>query len=304
MSELARRLRYGLREPLVAGLIHGCARLPLWLSQRLGAAVALASLPLARRTRRISAINLARCLPELTPSQQRRLLWRSFAESGKMLGEMGAVWLWPRQRLLELVREVRGEQYLRSAREENRGVIIITPHLGNWEMVGLYLSARYPITSLYRPHRIRSLDRIMRHGRERLGATLVPTDKHGVKKLLTALRRGELIGMLPDQDPGYDSGRFASLFGIQANTMTLASRLAAKSGAPVIACWAERLPRGRGFRLHFSPTPATLGSRDLDPALAALNREVERLIRQCPQQYQWSYARFRRRPPGEPPFYD
>ena len=304
MGNLAKRLRYTLREPLVSGLVRGSARLPLWLSQGLGAAAALASLPLARRARHISAINLRRCLPELTPSQQRRLLWRSFAESGKMLGEMGAVWLWPRQRLLQLVRDVRGEHHLRAAREQGRGVIIITPHLGNWEMAGLYLSAHHPITSLYRPHRIRGLDRIMRHGRERLGATLVPTDKGGVKQLLGALRRGELIGILPDQDPGYDSGRFAPLFGIPANTMTLASRLAAKSGAPVIACWAERLPAARGFRLHFSPTPATLGASELDPALAALNREVERLIRQCPQQYQWSYARFRRRPPGEPPFYD
>ncbi len=300
---LKRRLRYALREPMAKAFIHGSARLPLALNHALGSGLGLLTMILAGRLRHIAATNLRRCLPELDAGARKRLLRQSFMETGKMLTEAGAVWLWPRQRLLGLVREVRGEEHLRAAMEQGQGVIVITPHLGNWEVSGLYLSARYPITSLYRPHRIHSLDRIMRAGRERLGATLVPTDIRGVKALLAALRRGQLIGILPDQDPGFENGRFAPFFGIAANTMTLAPRLAAKSGAPVVACWAERLPRGRGFRLHFSPPTQTIGQTDTDAALAALNRQVETLIRQCPAQYQWSYARFRRRPADEEDFY-
>jgi Kdo2-lipid IVA lauroyltransferase/acyltransferase len=132
---------------------------------------------------------------------------------------------------------------------------------------------------------------------------LVATDTRGVRRLLQALRDGRAVGILPDQDPGDEGGRFAPFFGHPANTMLLLSRLAMRSGAPVFLLYAERLPRGRGYRLHFQRLSEAIGREPLDDSLAALNGAVEQAIRRRPEQYLWSYRRFKRQPPGYPPFY-
>jgi len=143
----------------------------------------------------------------------------------------------------------------------------------------------------------------IRTARERMGATLVPTDSRGVRTLYQRLASGGMIGILPDQDPREGAGLFAPFFGVAAKTMTLLPRFAAKSGAPVILCFAERLPRGRGFHLHFTPLPPAVNDPDPARSAATVNAAVEAAVRRRPEQYQWSYKRFRTAPPGEPPRY-
>jgi KDO2-lipid IV(A) lauroyltransferase len=109
--------------------------------------------------------------------------------------------------------------------------------------------------------------------------------------------------MLPDQEPQKGTGIFAPFFGIPAYSMVFLGRLAAKTGAPVIFTWCERLPLGRGYRLHFRQSPAAIHSGDIAEATAAINLAVEQIVRECPSQYQWSYRRFRTRPAGEVSFY-
>jgi KDO2-lipid IV(A) lauroyltransferase len=141
-------------------------------------------------------------------------------------------------------------------------------------------------------------DPVSARGRGRLGGTPVPTDGGGVKALLAALKRGELVGILPDHDPPEGAGKFAPLFGLPAHTMDLGPKLAARSGAPVNFIVAERLSWGRGFRFHVVPAPADIA--DAQTGAAAVNRGLETCIRRWPAQYWWSYKRFRRRPPGAP----
>lgn len=176
---------------------------------------------------------------------------------------------------------------------------MLTPHLGAWEMAGLYYSSRHPLTILYRPSRL-GLDELSRQGRGRLGGKVVATDSSGVRALLSSLRDGEVLGILPDQDPGQESGVFAPFFGITANTMTLVSRLAIKTRAPVFLTWAERLPHGRGFVLHLQMLPEVTAAGSLEESVAALNRGVEAAVRSLPAQYLWAYKRFKTRPPGTP----
>jgi KDO2-lipid IV(A) lauroyltransferase len=153
---------------------------------------------------------------------------------------------------------------------------------------------------MYRPPRQQSFDAIIRDSRQRTGTRVVPTDAQGIKALFQSLKQGEVVGILPDQDPR-DAGSavFAPFFGVQANTMTLISRLAAKTGAAVIFTFAERLPSGQGFRLHLMPAPPQIADPDPQRAAAALNAGVEACVRMAPAQYQWSYKRFRSRPAGE-----
>lgn len=253
--------------------------------------------------RRIAARNLTLCFPELNSVERERLLRRNLLETGKLLLELGPLWLWPGARVLDLVREpVVGEDALSAAVRQRQGAILITPHLGAWEMAGLYYASRYPLNILYRPSRL-GLDEVSRRGRGRLGGRVVATDGRGIRTLVAALREGEVLGILPDQDPGGEGGVFAPFFGVAASTMTLVSRLALKTGAPVFLTWAERLPRGRGFLVHLRELPEVAGAAALEESVAALNRGVEAAIRTLPAQYLWTYKRFKTRPPGAPKVY-
>ena len=119
-----------------------------------------------------------------------------------------------------------------------------------------------------------------------------------------ALKRGEYVGILPDQEPKADRGAlFAPLFGVPAFTMLLVSRLARKTGARVVFMFAERLPGRRGFHVHCLPAAEDIGSENDEVAARALNEGVERCVALCPEQYIWPYKRFRHRPEGMPKLY-
>lgn len=292
-----------MRGRLITLLLRVFSRLPLPVSHALGHVIGWGLILVPNDLRRAARINIPLCLPALAGAQQRRLLRECLIETGKLFCETGALWHWPPQRLLTLVKAISGEEQVKAAAAQGRGVIFATPHLGSWEMMGLYGSTRFPVTSLFRPPRLAALGALIRRSRERLGAKLVPVDAGGVRALYQSLARGETVGILPDQDPGPGKGRFAPLFGVQANTMTLLSRLAIRTGAPVFICYAERLPGGRGYRIHFLPAPAEINREPLTRSVAILNRTLESVIRQHPAQYQWGYKRFRTRPAGEGPLY-
>ncbi len=289
---------------LAIGALRGCARLPLPLLHAAGVGVGMLLWLLPNNQRRVAAINLRVCLPELSASGHRRLLRRSLIETSKTVLELGPLLLWNGQRALRLVRAVANEAAWDSALAEGRGAIAITPHLGAWEMAGLYLSSRGPLTTLYRPSRLGSaLDQLISQRRGRLGARLVPTTSRGVRQLLEGLHNGTALGILPDQDPGPEGGLYVPFFGQPTNTMVLLSRLASKRHTPVFLLYAERLSRGRGYRLHYQRLPDAVSQADLETSAATLNAAIEQAIRRRPEQYLWSYKRFKRRPPGWAPLY-
>ncbi len=184
-------------------------------------------------------------------------------------------------------------------REPDQGLIVLSPHLGCWEIAGLYLASRGSVTSLYRPPRKALFEPIIKHARERSGAELVPTDAQGVRRLYKVLQAGGVTGILPDQQPDSNKGAvFAPFFGVPALTMLLVNRLVRKTGAKVVFCYAERLPAGRGFHIHYLPAASDLAADDPMTAAQALNQGVESCIRLAPEQYQWSYKRFKDQPAG------
>jgi KDO2-lipid IV(A) lauroyltransferase len=281
-------------------LYRRAARLPLPLAHALGAVLGVVAWLVPNKFTRRTRLHLARCLPELGGAARERLVFRTLIESGKTLAELPVLWSGPAARVAALVREVRGADELARVLRAGKGLIAASPHLGAWELAGLELSRRQPIVSMYRLQG-NAWDDVMKRGRERFGAQLVPSDRGGVRALLESLRRGHSIGVLPDQDPPEGSGAFAPFFGIMAHTPVLASRLARRTGAVVLYVFAERLGWGRGFVLHVVPAPPEVADADEARACAALNRGLEDCIRRFPAQYWWGYARFRRRPPGAPP---
>lgn len=287
---------------LFVGLLRCLARLPLPLVHELATAIGWLLWLVPNDQRRIAAINIELCFPGWNESARRRLLRRNLVETSKCMLELGPLWLWSGERIKRLIRGVEGEEAMHAAVAEGRGAIAITPHLGAWEMAGLYVSSHYPITTLYRPSRL-GIDDLIRFGREKLGAHTVPTDRRGVRSLFETLRQGRVLGILPDQDPGPEGGLFAPFFGQPANTMVLLSRLATRNHSPVFLVYAERLPWGRGYRLHVERLPAAVSEGSLEASVATLNAAVENAIRRRPEQYLWTYKRFKTRPAGEPKLY-
>ncbi len=279
------------------------ALLPLRWNHAVGAFIGKMAWWLPTRAKRITLLNLEHCYPELSPSLQRHLARRSLVETGKTATEIGPLWCWPEWRIRRLVHQVSGLHHLREGLNRGKGVILAIPHLGAWEMVGLYCSLHHPVTALYRPPRQQGMEPITRTGRERFGARLVPTDARGVRALYNALKEGEVVCILPDQVPSAGQGVFAPFFGIPAKTMTLLPRLVGNLGSSVIFCYAERLPAGLGYHIHFLPASGKIADRNPEVSATALNAGIEQCVRSRPEQYQWSYKRFRRQPAGKPKFY-
>ena len=284
------------KDRILHWLMHGVARLPLPLIHRLGALVGWLVARWPNRQRRNALMNIALCLPELTRDEQRRLCDRNLREFGKTYLEIAYLWLRPAEQVLSLVREVRGGELLRRA--DGRGLIVLSPHLGAWELAGLYLAAQGRTAIFYKPQRY--LDDMIREARGRSGAELAPITAKGIRVLVQALERGDYVGILPDQEPKADKGAvFAPFFGIPAFTMLLVNRLARRTGVPVIFMFAERLQDEIGFIIHCLPAPEGIDGEDDSEAAAALNQGIEQCVMTCPEQYLWPYKRFRRRPDGQ-----
>ena len=220
------------------------------------------------------------------------VLRAAVAEAGRQALELPWIWLRPAAEVVASAVRTEGWELVEQARADGAGILFITPHLGCFEITAQCIAAQIPITVLYRPPRKPGLQPLMEAGRARGQMRTAPADLAGVRKLVKTLRSHEAVGMLPDQVPGAGEGVWAHFFGKPAWTMTLAARLAAVKGVRVIYTWAERLPQGAGyvFRLQ-APTEALSGVLETD--IAIINREVERIILQCPQQYLWGYNRYK-----------
>ncbi len=222
--------------------------------------------------------------------------------AGAMAAELPWLWCRPKgESVLPKVRRWDGIDAFEAALDERKGVILLTPHLGSWELFGQAVGERFmathgPITALFRPPRKELMAGLMDGSRDRPGLQTLPTTVAGVRGLMRALRAGGYTGILPDQVPPEGQGVWAPFFGKPAYTITLLPRLAQQTGARVFLGVCERLPRGAGYAVRFVPFDGTAMS---DPkatpeaAATAMNEGIEKLIRSLPGQYVWDYARFK-----------
>ena len=229
--------------------------------------------------------------------QKKLLLNDSVGEAGKALIELPWVWCRPLAQVMATVKVCAGWELVEAARAQGKGLLFLTPHMGCFEVSGLYIAERMPITVLYRPPRLAWLEQVMRKGRERSQMRLARTDMSGVRLLFKALKRGEAIGLLPDQVPGAGEGEWAQFFGRPAYTMTLVGRLLESTGAIALMIYVERLPRGEGYVIRFT----ALDFVPSVPITQQINAALEKVVRACPAQYLWSYNRYKIPAGMEPP---
>lgn len=290
-----------MKSRLLILLLRFFAVLPLPVARAIGVVLGDICWFTRRRMTRTTLTNLALCFPQLDAQARRRLAKMSLRHTFMAVAESGAVWLWPAPRALALIHRVEGLELLQAAHAEGRGVIMLGPHLGNWELTGLYLNTAGcgQNSQLFQAPDDPRFAKLIYEARSRSGSRMVPTDQKGVGVLLQALRKGEVIGILPDQVPPDSGGEFAPFFGIPALTMTLACRLQQKTGASMLMTFARRqLEPNHGFTIVIQEPDPGIYAKDMPIALAAMNRSIETLMAGVPEQYQWEYKRFKRQPEG------
>ena len=275
------------------------ARLPLGGLHALGAVLGwLAYLGAPRLRARVRA-NLPPAL-----AGQPGLLRRSIVESGKQLLELAWVWSRPMDQILARVQTANPE--VRDAvLRQDRAVLMLTPHLGCFEVIAQSYMAgpagqARPMLALYREPRKAALRPLFAQARARSGLQLAPADLHGVRQMLRAMRARGVVGLLPDQVPSRGEGVWAPFFGRPAFTMSLPARLARNHDALVLLVYAQRLAHGGGYRIHWEPLAQPL-TGDATEDAARINRAMEQLILRCPEQYLWSYNRYKAPPGAEAP---
>lgn len=293
----------GFKAALVKLLLQICAALPLSWARGLGRFAADLYWPFGGRSRKVTERNIQLAFPELKPEEQEQLARESLRSTGELAAEMGHVWLRSWDYVQGLIQSVEGSDPIVEAQSRGQGVIVLAPHLGNWEIIGLHAATLGSIVSLYEPPKLQALGPIIERARQRSGATLVPTDSRGLVRLLKSVKGGKISGILPDQAPGdLASGRNIPFMGISCFTPTLANNMIRRTGALAVFGFAERVPGG--FKVRYLPAEDAIYEEDDTISLAALNRGVEACLRHCVAQYQWEYKRFRVRPKDGPGVYD
>ena len=284
-----------LKRRLLLGAFYLASWMPRsfaqWLGQLLGKVLWLTN----SEARRVTEINVGLCYASHSEAEREMLVRQSLIATAMTALETPSVWLGKREKLARWIAATHGLEAFDALCGQGRGVLLIVPHIGNWELFNAYHAARGKrLTALFRPPRQAPLAGIIHYLRVQFGNHMVPTTARGIVQLFKRLQRGEVVAVLPDQVP--ESGVFASFFGQAALTDRLAHRLVQKTDASVVMMGLLRNEDGL-FDLHLVPIDG-LNNPDEDEALSELNLAIQQLVQRAPAQYQWEYKRFKRQPHG------
>ncbi len=248
--------------------------------------------------------NIRACFPNLSTREQNQLIKKSFINTLVTALEAGPIWLRPIEHGQKHIKKISGEALLDEALAQKAGVLLILPHLGNWEMTNQYIVGKTKITAMYKPAKIQALEDIVYQARTRAGVTMVPANRVGVSKTYKCLKSGGATIILPDQEPDNGKGTFAPFFGLEALTGGLVPRLIQETKATPLLIFCKRLATDQsktsinpgGFEICVRKVNKAISDNNLSVATAAMNQSIESAVMECPEQYQWSYKRFKTRP--------
>lgn len=244
--------------------------------------------------RKTTEVNLKTAYPELDQPQREDLTKKSLKSQAMTYAESVKIWGSSTEYALSQIKKVHGEDLFLEALQENKGVIAVVPHFGTWELLNVWLNEHSSPVIMYKPSKQKDLDRFMFESRQRLNATLVPTDENGVRAIFKHLKQGGLTAILPDHVPKESGGIYSMFYGQNALSSTLVSKLASKTQSTVLGLSCLRREDLSGFDIFVTPLSIDILSKDIQVSVDALNQGMERMIDQAPQQYLWTYKRFRK----------
>jgi len=269
------------------------ALLPLSLLQLIASWIAILLNSYNSSMKRITRINLQLAYPDLSTQQQKIFIKNSLKSQCMTYVESIKCWGMPPEYNLALLKNIYGEQYFTEALANKKGVIVVIAHFGCWELLNAWLNLYSAPMIMYKPNKNKGIDRFMLEARQRLNATLVPTDENGVRSIFKHLKQGGLTVILPDHLPKESGGIYSNFFGQKTLSTTLVSKLASKIQCNVIglSCIRDEVS---GFNVHCSRLSDDILSKDLQISVDSLNQNLEAMINIAPEQYLWSYKRFRK----------
>ena len=292
-----------LKGRLVVGFLRLFALLPWRAVQAVGSAIGWLMWKLPNGSRQVVRVNLGKCFPEMAPEAREALVGQTLKDIGKTLTESACAWIWPAQKSLGLIRQVEGMDVLQQALQSGKGVVLISSHLGNWEMLLQYVCSLCQPSILYRPPKLKAVDELLVRQRTQLGNELAPSTREGIVSLVKRVRSGGIAGIAADPEPSRTSGVFVPFFGVPTLTSKFVPSLVHGHKAVAVFMHALRLDDGSGYRVIIEAAPEALYGDDVELAVTALNQGIEKQVRQAPSQYMWSMKRFKKRPDGEKKWY-
>lgn len=257
---------------------------------------------ISSRARRAAECNIGACFPELDDWLKHDLVRRHFRAFGAAMMGTSLIWWASLPRLQRLI-QIRNREYYDQALSDGKRVILFAPHFLGLEVAGVFLAHERRIITMYKQPRNDLVDWVMRRRRLRFGGALFERDSH-LKGMIRLIRAGYPFYYLPDQNPGDASHVFAPFFGIPVATITALPRIAQLTDAVVIPCFTRLLPKDGGYEIMLQPPLENFPTGDVVADTARMNRIIEEAVRVMPEQYMWTYKRFKQLPPGEPPFYN
>jgi len=283
--------------------LRALAALPWRYSQQLGAALGWLMFKLPNQSREVARINLSKCFPELSESERNDLLRRSLMDTGRWLTESAHAWLRPAAHSLEQIREVQGLEVLQQALASGKGVVGITSHLGNWEVLNHFYCNQCSPVVFYRPAKIEALDKLLKKQRVQLGNQAAPSTLEGIRLILKTVRNGGAVGIPADPEPTESAGFFVPFLQAKALTSKFVPSMLTGGKALGVFLHALRLPDGAGFKVILEAAPKAMYSEDLEQATAAMSEVLASYVRRYPSQYMWTMKRFKKRPQSEARWY-
>jgi KDO2-lipid IV(A) lauroyltransferase len=288
---------------LLVGALRLFALLPWRAVQAVGSAIGWIMWKTPNRSRDVVRINLAKCFPQMDAAERERLVGQSLKDIGKSLTESACAWIWPAERSIALVREVEGLEVLQEALASGKGVVGITSHLGNWEVLNHFYCSQCKPIIFYRPPKLKAVDELLRKQRVQLGNRVAASTKEGILSVIKEVRKGGAVGIPADPEPAESAGIFVPFFATRALTSKFVPNMLAGGKAVGVFLHALRLPDGSGYKVILEAAPDAMYSTDTETSCAAMSQVVERYVRAYPSQYMWSMKRFKKRPPGEERWY-
>ena len=295
MSKSHNSAKFLIKDRLAAGVLRASLRLssvlPLETARGCGRLLARLLYAMNSKTVRIIRCNIELAYQDRSPLEREALVKAAISEQGALISELGHVWRRSSDYVMSKVSVV-GQAHFDEALADKRGVLVLAPHVGNWEVLPHHLVTQGDLLGLFEPPKLPSVGREVLANRQRPGGEYVPTTPKGLVKLIRHFKQGGLTGILPDQVPSHESaGLNVPFMGVDCFTASLCANLLSKSGARALIAGVFRVPGG--WEVVYNPVSESIYDKDLKTALQAMNKDIEKLIFGRDQQYQWSYKRFR-----------
>ena len=288
---------------IATSLLRLIAKLPWHTVQSVGRLIGWSLWALPTKAKETVRINQSYCFPNLPFQERQALQKRTLSHIGKTMTESAAAWLWPVEKTLDLIIEVEGEEILQTALNSGLGVVGITSHLGNWEVLNHYFCSQCKPIIFYRPPKLKALDELISGQRVQLGNRVAPSTRDGILSVIKEVRAGGAVGIPADPEPSESAGFYVPFLGTTALTSKFVPSMLKGKKALGVFLHAIRLEHGRGFKVIIEAAPEAMYSHDSEQAVAAMSTVLARYVERWPEQYMWSMKRFKNRPNNEQRWY-